>query len=459
MKTTACSIDWSALARRLAQVAGAARPARLASVTVALPAWPDFGAPAPGDWFVWRRPHCELRLLGIGKAFAASTSGAGRFAVLHAAHAGLLNDWRHVEDEGAPPPLAGLGFAFSPRGGGPLPNACLWVPELLLREDTRGIWATFSCPAGEAAAAPPRWRALWQTLAAAPADALAAPGLQVCPNPLAERAFLARGRAALRAIDAGIADKLVLTRALRLRAEQPLAVAPVLAALAAQQAGCATFGVGRGGRAFVGASPETLLRVDGTRVEVDALAGTAWLAGATDAATPATLSLAGDKNRREHDFVARAVVDALASLCADVAAPEVPEVLRFSALQHLCRRVTARRRNDVSALDLIARLHPTPAVGGTPGGAALDWLAGHGDRRGAWYTGGIGWVDAAGDADIAVALRCGLLHGREATLFAGAGFVAGSEPAQELAETEAKFSVMRAALAAGVEIPARKAVA
>lgn len=459
---SARAIDWSALARRLASVADHVRPARLASITVALPAWPHFGAPTTGDWFAWRRPHRHLRLLGIGKAFAASTSGAGRFAVLHAAHAGLLNDWRHAADEGAPPPLAGLGFAFSPRGGGPLPNACLWVPELMLREEAGRAWATFSCPASEAAAAPARWRALWQSLVEAPADTGVVPRLQACPNPLAERAFLARGRAALRVIETGSVDKLVLTRALRLRAEQPLAIAPVLDALAAQHPGCATFGVGRGGRAFVGASPETLLRIDGALVAVDALAGTAWLAdagAAGEAMAPATLPLGGDKNRREHDFVARAVVAALSSLCTTVTAPELPEVLRFNTLQHLCRRVTARRPADVSALDLIARLHPTPAVGGAPAAAALEWLAAHGDRRGAWYTGGIGWVDAAGNADIAVALRCGLLHGREATLFAGAGFVAGSEPAQELAETEAKFAVMRAALAAGAPAQEQQAAA
>ena len=452
-------IDWSALARRLALLADSARPARLASVTVALPEWPDLDAPASGDWFAWRRPDRELGLLGIGKAFAATSSGAGRFAALQAAHAGLVAGWRRAEDDDAPPPLACLGFAFAPRGGGPLPNACLWVPELMLRAERGRAFATFSCAASEADAAPARWRALWQAVLDAPAVATGVPRLEACPNPLAERAFLARGRAALRAIDAGIADKLVLTRSVRLRAEQPLSVAPVLDALTLQHPGCATFGIGRGGRAFVGASPETLLRVDGAQVEVDALAGTAWLADAVDAAAPATLSLAGDKNRREHDFVARAVVDALTSLCETVAAPELPEVLRFNALQHLCRRVTARRRGDVSVLDLVARLHPTPAVGGAPTPAALDWLASHGDRRGAWYTGGIGWVDAAGNADVAVPLRCGLLHGREATLFAGAGFVAGSEPAQELAETDAKFSVMRAALAAGAQEQKRRAAA
>lgn len=439
--------DWSEVGRRLSRLAAASRPARLLSVTVDLPDAPRFGIPEAGDWCVWRRPDRELKLFGSGRAFAASTSGTGRFAVLHAAHNGLLADWRH---EGGPPPIAFLGFAYSPRGGGPLSNACLWVPELLVREARGNVSVTFSCAAAEATGVPARWRGLWQRLAELPSASTDAPRFEQCANPLADRAFLARGRAALRAIGAGGVDKLVLTRSVRLRAEQAFAAGPVLAALADRHPGCATFGVGRGGRAFVGATPETLLRVAGDRVEADALAGTAWLADAgTDPATPATLSLGADKNRREHDFVARAVAEALASLCDGVETPEAPEVLRFNTLQHLCRRVTARRPANVSAIDLLARLHPTPAVGGVPTVAALDWLAAHGDRRGAWYTGGIGWVDAAGDADIAVALRCGLLHGRDATLFAGAGFVAGSEPEQELAETEAKFSVMRAALAAG----------
>lgn len=439
--------DWTEVGRRLARLAGASRPARLLSVTVDLPGAPRCGIPDSGDWCVWRRPDRDLKLFGSGRAFAASTSGAGRFAVLHAAHNGLQADWRHA---GGPPPVAFLGFAFSPRGGGPLANACLWVPELLVREEGGAVSVTFSCAAAETELAPARWRGLWQRLAELPPVPMAAPHFEQCANPLADRAFLARGRAALRAIDGGGVDKLVLTRSVRLRAEHPFAAAPVLDALAERHPGCTTFGVGRGGRAFVGASPETLLRVAGDRVEADALAGTAWLADAgADPAAPATLSLGADKNRREHDFVARAVADALASLCDGVETPDTPEVLRFNTLQHLCRRVTARRQANVSALDLVARLHPTPAVGGAPTAAALDWLAAHGDRRGAWYTGGIGWVDAAGDADISVALRCGLLHGRDATLFAGAGFVAGSEPEQELAETEAKFSVMRAALAAG----------
>lgn len=96
--------------------------------------------------------------------------------------------------------------------------------------------------------------------------------------------------------------------------------------------------------------------------------------------------------------------------------------------------------------DLVAGLHPTPAVGGAPSGAARQWLRSHGDRRGAWYTGGIGWIDRDGDGEVVVALYCARIKGRQAELFAGTGIVAGSHPAQELAKTEAKLSVIAAAL-------------
>jgi len=217
--------------------------------------------------------------------------------------------------------------------------------------------------------------------------------------------------------------------------------------LAERNPDCAVWAVGHGRHVFLGASPERLLAYRGGRAEVDALAGTAWTTMSGDG--PASLSLADDKNRREHELVVASVREALAPLCESLAVPRRAEVMRVGELRHLRRRIVGETRPEVTAFDLIARLHPTPAVGGTPTAAALDWLAAHGDRRGAWYTGGIGWLAADGDADFAVALRCGLLAGREATLYVGAGFVAGSEPRQELAETEAKLSPMLAALRAG----------
>lgn len=436
-------IDWPAAARALALLSRESPAARLLSVTLPLPYWP---APVPPDaddacrwpdWCAWQRPAQALRLFGIGKAFMTESTGEGRFAALHAAQRGLAAGWRRNDGE---PPLAFVGFAFAATGGAPFPNASLWVPELLFREQHGQASLTLSCAAGDADAAPARWQALWQGRPGKPRAVPPAPTFRMAPHPLADEAFLARGRAALQAISAGDAEKLVLTRTIRCQASQPIPVAPVLDALAKRHPSCATFGVGQAGSAFVGASPETLLALDGERVSVDALAGTAWQASAR--------SLGDDKNRREHDFVARAVADALAAHCRDIEVPAMPEVMQLNALTHLRRRVTARRPADLSALDLVARLHPTPAVGGVPGPAALDWLLRHGDQRAAWYTGGIGWIDAAGDCDIAVALRCGLIERDSATLYAGAGFVAGSDPEQELAETEAKFSAMREALAA-----------
>lgn len=429
-------IDWHAVSSRLAALAPA-QPARLLSVTVPLARWPEPALPAADDWIAWQQPERRLRLLGFGKALAATSAGAGRFAALEAAQRGLAAGWHYPADAAAP--LAFAGFAFAPQGGEPLPNAQLWVPELLLREEAGEVRLTLSCPAQRAGEAPARWRRCWQALTA---SAAVFPGLTFAdaPNPLAEQAFLARGEAALAAIAAGEADKLVLSRAVRLRANAAIPAAPVLAALAARHPSCTTFGIAQAGRVFLGASPETLLRLDGARVAVDALAGTAW--------QEAALALDADKNHREHDFVARAVAEALGTLCREVAVPAAPEVAEFNALSHLRRRVTARRPAEASAFDLIARLHPTPAVGGAPA-AALDWLDRHGEQRQAWYAGGIGWLDPRGDGDFVVGLRCGLLDGCTATLYAGAGFVAGSNPQQELAETEAKLSAMREALAGG----------
>ncbi|MGE5468222.1 MAG: isochorismate synthase [Ignavibacteria bacterium] len=441
-------IDWQILAARLADLARSRAPCRLLSVTLPLPHWPLAGLPEGGDWCFWQRPDHGLRMLGFGRALSMVSAGAGRFAALHAFQHGLGEAWRTTGDAG-PLPAAFTGFAFAPHGGSPLPNAGLWVSELLLREEGRACWATFSCAANQVDEAVARWRALWQATQVR-SEAHGATGYAVLPDPLGEQAFVSRGRAALRAIAAREVDKLVLTRKLRLRAEAPFSAPAVLKALAALHPTCATFGIARRGAVFLGASPETLLSLRGELASVDALAGTAWGA--------ASLPLGADKNRVEHDFVARHVVAQLAECCNDLAMPPAPETMRLNGLVHLHRRITARRAPDISAFDLVARLHPTPAVGGSATAAALDWLERHGEQRGAWYTGGIGWTDMAGDCDVAVALRCGLFKGEEATLYAGSGFVAASDPEQELAETEAKFSAMRNALdAAGREAEERVA--
>ena len=449
-------MDWPRIEQRLTRLARDAAPGGMLTVIVPLPQ-PVEGLPDQGEWCHWRRPDRGLTLTGLGAALRVETEGAGRFAALDAALRGLRAHWRvdggddRNQVGSVAPPLTFCGFAFAPTGGAPWPNASLRVPAVLLRDTDGRADIAFSCAAANAAnaeAVVARWRSLLASVKVSrgetPHDR--PPRLARVPAPLADLAFLARGSAALAAIAAGHCAKLVLTRSARLIAGRAMPPGRAIVALADRNPNCAIWAWARDDRVFLGASPERLLACQRGRVEVDALAGTTWLPHAGDRAP--SPSLADDKNRREHDLVAASVREALAPLCDEVSVPAQPEIMRLGELSHLRRRIVGRARPDVSAFDLIARLHPTPAVGGTPTAAALDWLAGHGDRRDAWYTGGIGWADAAGDADFAVALRCGLLAGREATLYAGAGFVAGSDPRQELAETEAKLSPMLAALRA-----------
>jgi len=431
-------IDWRRVENELSRLAADAQPAHLLSVSLALPRAPALAL--QGSWSYWERPDQGLRLIGLGKAFYVQSAGEGRFAALAAARRGLVTGWRYL----GVTPRAFLGFAFAPHGGEPLPNAALWAPELLVTAQGRNTMLTLSCAAAEAATALARWRTLWRE-ATTPVRALcgesrraawSAPGFTAMPSSLSDQAFLARGRAALAAIGAGRVDKLVLTRTAVVRTPAACTPDALLAALAVQHPACAVFSIGGADFAFIGASPETLLALDDETLSVDALAGTAW----------GNLTLQGEKNRREHEFVVRAIIAALEDCCKDIVCPALPEVMQLEGLAHLRRRIIARPRPETGLFDLIARLHPTPAVGGFPTQTALDWLDRLHEERGAWYTGAFGWLDAGGNADLAVCLRCGLIEEQRVTLYAGAGFVAGSDPEQEFAETEAKFAAMRAAL-------------
>jgi isochorismate synthase EntC len=157
------------------------------------------------------------------------------------------------------------------------------------------------------------------------------------------------------------------------------------------------------------------------------------------------------KEQAEHDVVRRAVLEALAPVCESLDAPEAPGLLRLDGIQHLHTPVTGELRAgaDGELLALAGRLHPTPAVGGAPSAAARAFLADHEGLDRGGYAGGVGWLGASGDGELMVALRCALLEGRRATLLAGAGIVAGSDPDAELAETCLK---LRAALAALVDL-------
>jgi menaquinone-specific isochorismate synthase len=255
-----------------------------------------------------------------------------------------------------------------------------------------------------------------------------------------ERAFaLAVGRV-IEGIRRGRHEKVVLARRLGLRWPSPPDPGAVLRALGAGQPQSVRFALRLPGATFLGASPERLVTKRGRSVEADALAGSA-VTRASVRALPHSR-----KDRVEHALVVRALRQALGAH-GHVEAPPAPRVRRFPGIGHLFTPVRGLLRDGAHVLELVEALHPTPAVAGWPRAAALRFLAGGEEPRG-WYAGAFGWFDAMGDGEFVVAIRSGLLRGRRADLWAGAGIVAGSQVAAEAAEIARKQQTMLRALGA-----------
>lgn len=284
------------------------------------------------------------------------------------------------------------------------------------------------------------------------ADAGAPVRWQVTPEPSLEayRAAVAGALARLARGDDGL-RKIVLSRGLRLVANRPIdarALLRVLADDASVTAFCVPLAGAAAARALVGATPERLVSKRGAAVTSHPLAGSARRSPDPQADRAAAEALlASDKDRREHREVVVAILDQLAPHCAELVAPERPELTSTASMWHLGTPISGRLRDpSMSALDLALLLHPTPAVCGTPRPAAARAIAElEGHERG-FYAGAVGWCDAAGDGDWHVAIRCAEIDGREARLHAGAGIVAGSDPVAEGEETSAKFAALLTAL-------------
>ncbi len=442
--------ELAVLRSRLQAGLAAAPPHALISLALDCGRGEDWLAGGFGDnaFHYWAQPAAADCRLGLGQAVSMAAAGPERFARLQIAFAALARDWLVDGDERVAP-AAFLGFAFGDEAGEPLPNALLSVPSVLLQCRSGRCSAVFSCLASEGEAALERWLAVLAVLAAPrgmSTPSLVAPAQTRLADAEAERDWLAKVRAALADIAAGQLGKVVLTRSVRVRARDDFAVGPILRTLARRQPASTVFGFGDPACAFVGATPERLVSLAKGVALADALAGTTWLGSSVDAALGPPRLLSDDKNGREQGLVVDAVSAALRAVCDEVHVPPTPEVLRLRGLQHLRSRVAGRVKPGVGLFDLVARLHPTPAVGGVPTAAAQDWLRRCGEQRGAWYSGGVGWIAPNGDGEVCVALRCALIAGREAELFAGAGIVPGSVPEEELAETEAKLGPMLDAL-------------
>lgn len=260
--------------------------------------------------------------------------------------------------------------------------------------------------------------------------------------PKARGEWTALVNGALGAIERGELRKVVCARTIEVLAQSPFVERAVLKALEARHPQCWSFLVrGDDGSAFVGASPETLCEIRGSAVRIDSLAGTA------PKGEGARL-LDDDKERREHDEVIRGIRECLSAHVSSLSVAAGPSIKSLANVDHLFTPIEATLAPGTRPLDVARELHPTPAVGGAPRATAVQWLASHEGFARGWYAGAVGTLGPGG-LTLAVALRSALVRGDRATLFSGAGVVAGSDHEREWLETERKATAMLGAL--GVE--------
>ncbi|PFG17070.1 isochorismate synthase [Propionicimonas paludicola] len=314
-------------------------------------------------------------------------------------------------------------------------EALLIVPRLILGRRRGRSWLTLIGGPGDQPELPPR-----QSAAAAPS------GLRRDVGGLAEADWRGIVEAAVTRITDGELSKVVLARAEVHTAERPLDPRWLVGRLSEEYRDCWTFCVA----GLIGASPEMLLRREGGLVTSRVLAGTIRRNGAEELDLKLARSLArSGKNLAEHELAVASVAEALAPFTSGMNVPDAPYVLELPNVLHLASDVTAVVRPGVSALRLAGELHPSAAVCGTPTADAAALIAELEQLDRGRYSGPVGWLDANGDGEFAIALRCGQIdpdRPETITVYAGCGIVAESDPAEEWAETVAKLLPMHQVL-------------
>lgn len=249
---------------------------------------------------------------------------------------------------------------------------------------------------------------------------------------------------AVERIRRGDLSKVALARELILEADRPFSRVAALRQLRRNYPSSYLYAVD----GLVGASPELLIERAGMSVRSCPLAGTLPRSNDTRADAALRSELIGSqKNRFEHEFLSQMIRSTLEQYCSELDVPEAPEVLSLANVHHLATPVKGTlSSDDTSVLDLVAALHPTPAVAGIPTHAAVELIAELEELDRGYYAGAVGWVDAQGDGCFAVAIRCAQFEGSRARVIAGNGMVAGSDPISELEETQWKLQVMLSAL-------------
>jgi isochorismate synthase len=481
------------LGERLEHLAARIETDALASVTIPVPGIDPislFEAAVESDLeaALWLRPSEGTAFVGIGRAWAIEAEGPNRFRQAEEAWRELIREGRMagaadapagraagrpVDDSAGRPAegpesgaagpgpvlLGALGFTGrrppTDDPWAPFGPSSLVLPELLLSAGEGGSWLTGSLvgPGGDARALESRWEALARrarALAPSPNGMVARPvfaPLGVADEQPSFDAFHRLVGMFSGAVGRGRIDKVVLARRVGLRSPVELDVPNALRRLAASAPESTIYAFRRGGRTFLGATPERLVSTVGRSFRTVAVAGT--IRRGADAAEDEELGrslLASEKDREEHAIVVSAIRELLAPVADRLTVAPHPGVMTLRFVQHLVTEISGTVPEAHGLLALGERLHPTPAVGGEPRDVAMAMIDEHEGFDRGWYAGPIGWLGADGDGELCVALRCGIVDRTRATLFAGCGIVADSDPDQEWEESRIKLRAVISAL-------------
>src|SRR5258706_6512666 len=445
-----------------------------------------------GECFFWEQPSEQNALIGIGAAANIETHGIPRFSDSASARRTLLNGavvtYAHptVPAENSGPVLFG-GFTFDPLSPhsqlwADFPDGLLILPQLLLSYNANSVALTVNrmiqasddieecakemkAGIGQLQAAMKRTPTIrldesnselsidevrpaseWMEMVASMVEKISHGGL--------EKVVLAREiqvilSAPMRPANAARSRLVLRTQAGREENDSPgvIDISTTLQRLRESYPTASIFAMQRGERFFVGATPERLVQAQNGQIHSMALAGSARR-GETeeeDVRIGAELLQSG-KNNSEHAIVVAMMREALKNSCAHVYVTAAPQLLKLKNVQHLKTPIVGELVPGRCILDVMADLHPTPAVGGFPRHAALEAIRNTEKLDRGWDAAPLGWIGASGDGEFAVALRCGFIDGGKARLFAGCGIVADSDPRTEYAESCLKFQVMLRAL-------------
>jgi isochorismate synthase len=407
-------------------------------------------------WFCWQQPDRGFALAALGEAHAVVSRGKDRFREVaaecaHLSGDAILKGERNSTDRTGPTWTGGFSFSDGGASGSAWSSfapATMTLPEISLESDRGRVLMTVNTLVNSGCDE----TALVDRLVRR-ADGLVSRDLgMIDPHPTGKPViesvrspedFEGSVAAAVERIRAGEIEKVVLAREVLVHSPSAHDPAAIFAALREGFPSCFNFCVGTPEAAFIGASPELLIRCVGRSVSTVGLAGSTRRS--SDPAVDDHLAqklLNSNKDRAEQDLVVKRIVKALGRLSVWVEAGEEPEIIKVANIQHLGTPVIAHLLEPRTAIELAGLLHPTPAVGGEPWKKAEAVMEEVEEMERGWYAAPVGWMDGSGDGEFCVALRSALLRDREAHLYAGVGVVADSDPASELAETEIKLGAL-----------------